>query len=648
MRFRIIFRPRHLIPFALLLSLVFPVAPALAEESIRRFHSRITVHPDASLTIQETIEVHSEGAEIQHGIYRDFPTDYRDRFGNRYIVDFSVKKVLRDGRPENFHLGDLSNGTRVYIGNKTVILPPGDYTYELTYTTNRQLGFFKDHDELYWNVTGTGWVFPIKEASAAVVLPKQVSKNDLGMAGYTGPQGSKAQAFQAAVEMDGTVTFAATAPLGPREGLTIVVSWPKGIVAEPTWSDKLGYLLHDNRAVLIGLLGLAVLLAYYLAAWSRVGRDPEKGSIMPVYEPPRGLSPAAIRYIMEMGFDHKAFAAAIIDMAVKGALSIKRADGDYVLSKGRSDEKDFSPEEEEIAGWFFAGSKHMFALKQSNHDLISNAIRAVKKSLQKRCEKIYFLTNSVYLIPGLAITAVTVALSFLAQSQKTLSLLVFFSLWLTIWTAGVVMLSLQGASLWRQVFSGGGGVGKVGSALAHTFFAVPFWVAEIVVLVIAASMVGFVLIVVLLVLVGISLLFHHLLKAPTGAGRQLMDKIEGFKMFLSAVEKDRLNFLNPPEKTPELFEKYLPYALALGVEQAWSQQFAEVLAAAGRSGEGYTPAWYYGANWDSFSAGSFASSLGDSLSSAVASSSMAPGSSSGGGGGGSSGGGGGGGGGGGW
>ncbi len=650
MRSRVIFRPRFFIPFTLLLCLIFPAAPALADERIRRFHSQITVHPDASLTVQETIEAHSEGIEIRHGIYRDFPTDYRDRFGNRSIVDFSVKQVLRDGRPENFHFKRLSNGTRVYIGNKNVLLPPGDYTYELTYKTNRQIGFFKEQDELYWNVTGTGWVFPIEEASASVVLPKQVSRDDLGTAGYTGPQGSRAQAFQAAVEMNGTVTFVTTTPLRPEEGLTVVVSWPKGIVDEPTFSDKLGYLIHDNRALLIGLLGLAALLAYYLVVWSKVGRDPEKGSIMPVYEPPRGLSPAEIRYIMEMGFDHKTFAAAIIDMAVKRVLTISLVDGDYVLHLSRegTDGKALAPEEEEIEGWFFAGSRRRFALQQSNHDLISNALRAVKKSLKKRNERVYFLTNSRYLIPGLAITAVTVVLSVLAQSPQVTFALLFFSVWLTIWTTGVVMLSLQAASLWREVFSGRGGVGKTGSALLHTLFAVPFWAAEIVVLVMVSVMVSFMLIVVLLVLVGVSLLFYHLLKAPTGAGRQLMDKIEGFKMFLAAVEKERLNFLNPPGKTPELFEKYLPYALALGVEQAWSEQFSKVLAAAGKAGGGYTPAWYYGADWNSFSSGNFASSLGNSLSSAIASSSTAPGSSSGGGGGGSSGGGGGGGGGGGW
>ena len=140
-----------------------------------------------------------------------------------------------------------------------------------------------------------------------------------------------------------------------------------------------------------------------------------------------------------------------------------------------------------------------------------------------------------------------------------------------------------------------------------------------------------------------------MIRAPTDSGRKLLDRIEGFRLYLATAEEDRLNQLNPPRQTPELFEKYLPYALALGVDQAWSERFAATLAseshAPGKSS--YHPRWYTGGSWNRFNPTGFASSLGSSLSKAVASSSTAPGSSSGGSGG-SSGGGGGGGGGGGW
>jgi uncharacterized membrane protein len=145
----------------------------------------------------------------------------------------------------------------------------------------------------------------------------------------------------------------------------------------------------------------------------------------------------------------------------------------------------------------------------------------------------------------------------------------------------------------------------------------------------------------------VNALFHHLLKAPTLSGRRLMDEIEGFRLYLSVAEQERLNILNPPEKTPELFEKYLPYALALDVEHEWSEQFASVLAAVASDG-GYRPSWYTGRSWRTRDMSGFASSLGKSFTGAISSASTAPGSSSGSGGGGSSGGGGGGGGGGGW
>ena len=95
------------------------------------------------------------------------------------------------------------------------------------------------------------------------------------------------------------------------------------------------------------------------------------------------------------------------------------------------------------------------------------------------------------------------------------------------------------------------------------------------------------------IIVLLNILFYHLMKAPTIKGRQVMDQIEGLKLYLSVAEKDRLNQLNPPEKTPEVFEKFLPYALALDVEQEWCEQFADVLAKAGRR-TGYRPTWYGG------------------------------------------------------
>ena len=181
-----------------------------------------------------------------------------------------------------------------------------------------------------------------------------------------------------------------------------------------------------------------------------------------------------------------------------------------------------------------------------------------------------------------------------------------------------------------------------------TLFAIPFVAGELAAIGMLIYFSSITVAVIWITAIFIDLLFYHLLKAPTRAGRKIMDKIEGFKMYLSVAEGERLNILNPPEKTPELFEKYLPYALALDVEQAWAEKFSNVFKEIAQSGREYHPVWYSGRAWRSLEAKNFTSALSSSFSNAISSSSIAPGSSSGSGGGGFSGGGGGGGGGGGW
>jgi hypothetical protein len=158
----------------------------------------------------------------------------------------------------------------------------------------------------------------------------------------------------------------------------------------------------------------------------------------------------------------------------------------------------------------------------------------------------------------------------------------------------------------------------------------------------------------LFVIIGIVLMFITFIifavsmRRPTGIGRNLLDEVLGFREYLEIAEKEEKNLRNPPEKTPQLFESFLPFALALGVEQAWAEKFSDILARLqGKDASGYHPAWYSG-KWNSSNVGSNMSRLSGGLSSAISASASPPGSSSGGGGGGSSGGGGGGGGGGGW
>ncbi len=285
------------------------------------FDSRIIVHADASMTVTETITVTSTGEEIKRGIIRDFPTRYRDRYGNAVRVGFEIVEIRRDGQPEPYHTEKVDNGVKIYLGQKDVLLQPGRHTYTITYKTDRQLGFFQDYDELYWNVTGTGWTFPIDKAKAVVELPP--GAKILQYAAYTGPQGAQGQDFRVDYDRAGNIVFTSTTGLGRREGLTFAVAWPKGIVQAPSAREGAAYFLRDNAPLFSAILGFLALLAYYLKVWARVGRDPAKGTIIPLFNPPKGFSPAAVRYLMQMGFDAKTMAAAVLDMAVKGFLRIR-------------------------------------------------------------------------------------------------------------------------------------------------------------------------------------------------------------------------------------------------------------------------------------------------------------------------------------
>ena len=632
------------------LACVFLLASIAAAqtERIRYFHSDIKVQDDSSMLVHEVIRVVSTGDLIRHGIYRDFPTRYSDRLGNRYIVSFTLLAATRDGAPEQSRVENYGNGVRIYLGSDYSLVAPGERTYSITYTTNRQLGLMKDHDELFWNVTGNGWIFPIDDASALVHLPQKVPTTEVHVGGYTGASGSMAQDFTSRT-IGSSFLISAAHPLGPHEGLTILLQWPKGYFRGPTAGQEFLYFAQDNPDAIIAGGGLLLIFCYYVIVWLRVGRDPAPGSIMPLYEPPSGFSPAAMRYLARMGYDDKTFTAAVLDMAVKGFLQIVEGVGMYTLSRSKANGQALTPEEKAAADKLFEGGSTAINLQTENHAAISAAMAALKSRLKVTEQKIYFVTNGVYLIPAIAFS-VLVLMGIVSSEGQKAAPAGFMSLWLSVWSFAVFQLLHNVAYLWKSAFAGGHlKAGLTASATTATLFSIPFVLGEIVGLGVMVWSTSVFVTVILVMTVLLHILFHQLLKAPTSAGRSVLDKIEGFKMFLAYVEGDRMNRVTPPEHTPQVFEKYLPYALALDVEQAWAEKFSGILGAAqtpGSNSGGYSPAWYSGGDLGALGATGFASSLSGSFSGAISSSSSAPGSSGGGGGG--SGGGGGGGGGGGW
>lgn len=619
-------------------------------ERILDYHSDVRLSGEGTLTVQETIRVVSADQQIRHGIYRDFPTRYSDRLGNRYSVGFDLEGATCDGAPEETRIENRSNGVRIYLGSPKYFVQPGEHTYTITYTTDRQLGFFSDHDELFWNVTGNGWIFPIGHASATVHLPENIPANEVRLGGYTGPQGSMAQELTYSAGPDNTFDFETTRPLGSYEGLTVLLMWPKGLIQPPTAQQKLAYFLHDNNDAAIGASGLGVIFLYYVIVWAAVGRDPKGGTVVTLYEPPSGFSPAAIRYLERMGYDNKAFACAIVDMAVKGYLRIENPDGTYSLRRLKSDTGDLTTEEKILAHILFADSESVW-LHNENHTKIAAAMAALKKSLKAEELKTYFVTNSAYMIPAAAISLAVIVWMASAHGSPALVIVGFLCVWLTGWSVAVAGLVIASTHAWQASFEGGHSTGGLAAkAMGTTLVTVPFAGFEVMALAMLSSATSIFVALTLIGAVTLHIVFHFLLKAPTRAGRAVLDKVDGFKMFLGAVEGDKIRRAMEPEKTPETFEKFLPYAMALEAEKAWAGKFSGVIDQAGQTPgadtNGYSPAWYSGPDWSGFGAAGFASSLSGSFSSAISSSSAAPGSSGGGAGG--SGGGGGGGGGGGW
>ncbi len=618
-----------------------------AIERITEFSSDITIGQDGTLTVRESISVNAQRNQIQRGIFRDFPTTYIYDFGNRYRVSFEVQRVTRNGQDENYVLENIANGRRVRIGNAEIVLERGIHDYTITYSTKGQIGFFDEFDSLYWNVTGHGWAFAIDAAEAVIRLPGE-QLDDFRF--FTGPQGARGDDASATRLSADTVRFNTTAPLGPQEGLTVAVSFPKGIVAPPTAMENARGFLRDNGATGAAMFGFLALFAFYYYVWSKVGRDPARGVIVPLFAPPEGFSAAAMRYVSRMGYDRKAFAAAIVSMAVKGYMKISEDDGTYTLSRtGMSiEEKNLTKGERAIAHALFA-VRDEIELKNANHKTVSKAISRLQDALRNEDEGVYFITNRGWFYAGLLILLASAVFTVMLSTDPAAAS--GLGLWISIWATGTSFLVYRTIEKWRGVsVSGGSRIVNVAGAFFATLFALPFvgflggaflLLGEALPLVASAGLVG----------QGIlAFIFYRLLKAPTKAGAKVRDEIDGFKMFLTTAEKERLEVLHPPHVTPEIFEKFLPYAIALDSENAWSNKFEAEIAEAGTdtTRSSYNPRWYSGRSFNRLGTSGFTSSIGSAVAGATASAARAPGSSSGMGGGGSSGGGGGGGGGGGW
>ncbi len=602
------------------LVLLATAGQTLAAEVIRDYHADIVVAPDATLSVTETITVRAEGQEIRRGIFRDFPLYAEDAEGRRIEVDFDLVSVERDGEPEDYHTESIAGGIRIYAGSADVLLDPGDYTYTITYTTGRQIRYFDDHDELYWNVTGNGWRFPILEASASVVLPDGVKPTQTAY--YTGYQGSTETNARYQLTPDGPY-FVTTERLGIGNGLTIVVGLPKGAVSAPSSEQTGWWWLRDNINSILGLGGLGLVFLYYMRSWIAVGRDPEAGVMVPRWDAPDGISPALVNYIDNKGFSGEgwtALSASLIDLAVKGYVVLD--DLERAITVHRT--------EKPVGGKLPAGQASLLAalgapgdsltIDKANGKRVQSVGTKFRKAIEKEHRGKYYQANTGYTVGGVALSVASLAalLIFGSLTEDTIGLMfapIMIGIFLAIFAVRIGKGARRGAPLVVRIISiiGLAIIGFVALGMAaFTLLAIFIDFSEIHQLPALVGVGGIVL---------LNGLFFVLMGAPTPTGRKLMDGIEGLRTYLTLAEKDRLNMQGAPKMSPQHFETLLPYAVALGVEKPWTRTFETWLAsaAAGAAAASYQPAWYHGSHPGDFGGriGGFSSSMASTIASTI-------------------------------
>lgn len=556
---------------AALLLAAAPPASAQRALVIERFDATIDVADDGSIKVAETIRPRFTGS--WNGIFRSIPIEYRTPQGLNYTLRLTVDSITDESGTELRH---ESSRERHY--RKLKIWVPGatntTKTVMIRYTVSNGLRFFDEHDELYWNVTGDEWEVPIEMASALVRLPSGVG--NLRATSFRGAYGSTEQA---AVQIDGaTVNVQTRRELGMREGLTIVVGWDPGVIDRPSAVERTTDIVASNLPLAIPPF---VLFGMY-RLWRARGRDPEVGPIAPRYEPPDDLTPAELGTLVDGNPDLRDITASIVDLAVRGYVHITEVENSSFFGLFNGKDYTFTLKR---------GSSEWSGLKGYEQKLLAGLFGDV--SAAGDTVTLSDLKNKFYKkLPGIKTELHDMLVQrrfYTARPDRVRVLFIVGGL-----VAGAVVGFGAGAAL--SVF----GMQPVSAIAAGIATAV---------------------------IVG---LFGWFMPARTVSGAREYEKILGFQEFLSRVEGDRLERI---VKTPELFEKFLPYAMALGVEDNWAKAFDGIFQ--------QPPQWYSGpGGMSTFRPSSFTSDLGRMSASAATVMASAPRSSGGSGfGGGSSGGG---------
>jgi len=385
--------------------------PVIAAEVIRSFDSNIRIAADGTLTVTETIRVRAEGRQIRRGIYRDFPLLFEDDNGRRVQVGFNLISVTRNGKPDGSRVERSSANARIYIGKKDYFLPTGEYTYKIVYETDRQIRFFENHDEVYWNATGNFWDFPIENATAKIILPEGVSALDA--IAFTGRFGSTEQAARISEALGGNViNFVTTQSLGRGEGLTVAVRMPVGSVARPTRAQETAWFLNDYRAEIIAIVGLIIICLFYFINWVRIGRDPPSGVVVPRWDAPEGISPALTSYIYQKGISGKgwdAISAAILNLAVKGLVTLENLTGDLIIRTTGRDADEILPVGERAILRVVRSYSGEMTVADNHGSKVKKLQNKFESAMTNEHRSDYYKNNTGVVVAGALISVATIA-----------------------------------------------------------------------------------------------------------------------------------------------------------------------------------------------------------------------------------------------
>lgn len=385
---------------------------AVAEEKITNFDVTIDVQKNGDIVVTETIEIIKESRHIHKGIFRDLPRFYTDDTG-KLTYRYDVVFVKRNGKKEKYEQSKEGDTYRVKIGNEKKTLVNGPHIYELQYRVKNQVRYFEKHDEIYWNVTGNYWAFPIAQAAAHIRLP--LTGFLQAQNAYTGAFGVQEQNYNF-TQAGRAYNFNTTKPLNAREGFTVSLRFEKGLIDPPSEADKRAYWWMKNGALFLLSFSFLGVLGYYMFSWNKVGRDPLKGPVFPRYKPPNGCSPAAAHKVLYKEFrGHKALIATLMGLAIKKQITLETHKKETIITlvEPRGDTLDLTAEEQLLLDALFVDVNVITLTKKTNHRLMS-AYRKFTKYFNEHYGEDYHKYNLEYVLGGIGLS---VAAVFIAANQ---------------------------------------------------------------------------------------------------------------------------------------------------------------------------------------------------------------------------------------